>query len=313
MVNLSDLHINLYHYEPSIGGSVFFILVFLSATVSHAWYAWHSRYKRFIPLIIGGLCKLYDAHNTVKPVYIDDFVVEFIGYCVRAGAHNYLTAIGPFAIQNLFLLLAPILFAATIYMILGTIIRTLNAEHLSPIRVSRLTKTFVTSDVLCLVVQGNGGTLQAIDSPSITVNLQVIGQWVVVGGLALQVLIFAGFVLVGRTFHRRVLDHPIVVSVNPSIQWELCMKVLYAASGMIVLRNTVRTVEYCEGFDGWIIKHEAMLFIFDAVPMSMLMFALLLWHPARLLGARSDGRTSLSDVSLIRNGVELDKISRPGR
>ncbi|KXL49097.1 hypothetical protein M433DRAFT_164139 [Acidomyces richmondensis BFW] len=293
MVNFSNLHINLYKYTPSVGGSVFFILVFLGATTSHAWYSWYSRYKRFIPLIIGGL-------------------LEFIGYCIRAGAHNYLTAIGPFALQNLFLLLAPIFFAATIYMLLGTIIRTLNAEDLSPIRLSRLTKTFVTADVLCLIIQGNGGSLQAIDSSSIKINLQLIGKWVVVGGLTIQILTFGGFILICRRFHRRLLDHPISASISPSIQWEKCMKVLYVVSGLIVLRNLVRTIEYCQGFDGWIIQHEAMLFIFDAVPMSLLLLILLVWHPARLLGKNSNRSSVRSDMFNLRSGIELDKIwSRP--
>jgi hypothetical protein len=59
----------------------------------------------------------------------------------------------PFIIQTLLPLVAPALFAASIYMILGRIIRFVDAEHLSFIRTTWLTKIFVLGDVLSFLVQ----------------------------------------------------------------------------------------------------------------------------------------------------------------
>lgn len=53
------------------------------------------------------------------------------------------------------------LFAASIYMILGRIIRLLHAEHCSLIKVGRLTKIFVLSDVLSFQVQSAGAAILA--------------------------------------------------------------------------------------------------------------------------------------------------------
>jgi hypothetical protein len=58
--------------------------------------------------------------------------------------------------QSLLLLLAPALFAASIYMVLGRIIRLTDGEAYSLIRVSRLTKIFVAGDVLSFLVQSTG-------------------------------------------------------------------------------------------------------------------------------------------------------------
>lgn len=58
MVNLSELDINFYHYHPSIGGSVAFLLVFFGLTFAHAFYASRTGRKRYIPLVVGGLCML---------------------------------------------------------------------------------------------------------------------------------------------------------------------------------------------------------------------------------------------------------------
>jgi hypothetical protein len=58
--------------------------------------------------------------------------------------------------QTLLLLLAPTLFAASMYMILGRLIRLLDAEAHSMIRTTRLTKIFVGGDILSFLVQSGG-------------------------------------------------------------------------------------------------------------------------------------------------------------
>lgn len=54
------------------------------------------------------------------------------------------------------LLVAPPLFAATLYMLLGRIVMGLNAKSYSLIKPRWLTSIFVTSDVICFVVQLGG-------------------------------------------------------------------------------------------------------------------------------------------------------------
>ena len=59
--------------------------------------------------------------------------------------------------QSILLLVAPALFAASIYIILGRIILLVDGERHSPIRQSRLTLTFVLGDVLSFMTQAAGG------------------------------------------------------------------------------------------------------------------------------------------------------------
>lgn len=61
--------------------------------------------------------------------------------------------IAPYVIETLLLLVAPALFAASIYMTLGRIIISVDGEPYSLIRKRWLTKVFVTSDVICFFVQ----------------------------------------------------------------------------------------------------------------------------------------------------------------
>jgi hypothetical protein len=81
-----------------------------------------------------------------------------MGYGARAksGAESPNWTLGPYIIQAILLLVAPALFAATIYMQLGRIIMLLQGESRAPIRKKWLTKIFVTGDVLSFVLQGGG-------------------------------------------------------------------------------------------------------------------------------------------------------------
>ena len=76
----------------------------------------------------------------------------------------------PYIIQSLLLLLGPSFFAASIYMILGRIIRLTGGERYSLIGPKWLTKIFVVGDILSFFVQ-SGGKLDLITRQ---VRLQVL-------------------------------------------------------------------------------------------------------------------------------------------
>lgn len=61
-----------------------------------------------------------------------------------------------FSLQTILLLIAPALYAASIYMMLGRIILLTDGEHHSIIRKRWLTKIFVVGDVASFAVQGIG-------------------------------------------------------------------------------------------------------------------------------------------------------------
>ena len=85
-------------------------------------------------------------------------LVEIVGYIGGVlGSHEtpYWT-MGPYIQQTLCLLLAPALFAASIYMALGRIILLVNGESHSPVRRTWLTKVFVAGDVLSFFTQSAG-------------------------------------------------------------------------------------------------------------------------------------------------------------
>lgn len=48
----------LYHYNPTIGGAVAFVLLFLGTTGFHTYQSFRTRCWFVIPFIIGGICKI---------------------------------------------------------------------------------------------------------------------------------------------------------------------------------------------------------------------------------------------------------------
>ncbi len=76
---------------------------------------------------------------------------------------------GPYIIQTLLLLVAPALFAASIYMELGRIILLVDGEGHALIKKKWLTKLFVAGDVLSFSMQAAGeNSFSIVDGATLT-------------------------------------------------------------------------------------------------------------------------------------------------
>lgn len=62
--------------------------------------------------------------------------------------------------------------------------------------------------------------------------------------------------------------------------WKKLMCVLFGTSVLIMVRSVFRAIEYLEGNDGYLLAHEAYLYIFDALLMLVVMVILNIIHPS---------------------------------
>ena len=92
--------------------------------------------------------------------------------------------------------------AASIYMTLTRIIRTVKGEHLSIIRINWLSRTFVIGDLISLNVQSAASGLNS------TPKIAQIGEYIVVAGLFMQLILLGLFFVVAIIFQRRLAKHP---------------------------------------------------------------------------------------------------------
>ncbi|OTA91481.1 hypothetical protein M434DRAFT_22377 [Hypoxylon sp. CO27-5] len=251
----AEFEFKLYRYNPSLAAAIVFIIVFATLTALHTWRLYRKRTVYFTAFTVGGL-------------------FQVIGYCGRVWSHFDDTAIGGFVIQAILILVAPALYAASIYMILGRLIRTLHAEPLSVIPVRWLTKIFVTGDVVSFTLQAGGGGIQAGG----TLDLFNIGEKIIIVGLFVQIAFFGFFIVSAVVFDRRITNYPTRVAAGRVIPWRRHLVVLYSVSTIILVRSIFRVVEYLQGNSGYIISHEYFLYIFDALLMAAVMIIFLVWY-----------------------------------
>ena len=73
---------------------------------------------------------------------------------------------------------------------------------------------------------------------------------------------------------------------------------LYAVSALVLLRNLVRIVEFVQGIDGAVASHEAFLYVFDAVPMGLVVILYTVLYPGQLM--RSARRMEKGTADAVR-------------
>jgi biotin transporter BioY len=57
----ADAQFKLYHYNPTTGGAVLFVLLFIGTTCFHAYQLFRTRCWFVVPFIIGGICKTHSV------------------------------------------------------------------------------------------------------------------------------------------------------------------------------------------------------------------------------------------------------------
>ncbi|GKT47200.1 protein RTA1 [Colletotrichum spaethianum] len=255
----------LYRYTPSLPAAIVSVVVFAILTFLHTWRLYKARAFYFTAFTIGGLC-----------------------YCGRIWSHYDKLSIGGFVIQAILILVAPALYAASIYMILGRLIRTVRGEHLSLIPVNWVTRIFVTGDVVAFSLQAGGGGIQAAG----TLELYEAGEKIIIAGLFVQIVVFGFFVLTSLLFHYRLAKTP-TNTANGSTPWKRYLVVLYITSAIILVRSIFRVVEYLQGNGGYLISHEIFLYMFDTLLMAVVMAIFLVWYVEQLEDKRQ--RKSVED------------------
>lgn len=126
-----------------------------------------------------------------------------------------------------------------------------------------------------------------------------LGQNIIIGGLVLQILFFGLFIVASCVFHYRISAVPTTRSRAVDAPWNRYLWVLYGASGLIMIRNIFRVIEYGQGQDGYLLSTETWLYVFDATLMFVTMVLFQVWHPSRIISGKN-------------HSVEFETYDRPG-
>ncbi|EHK48433.1 hypothetical protein TRIATDRAFT_178509, partial [Trichoderma atroviride IMI 206040] len=250
-----------YRYYPSVPAAATFIALYSIVTIAHIAIIVTRRTRSFTPFIIGGL-------------------FELVGYIGRAISAGDIWALGPYIVQSILLLVAPALFAASIYIILGQIMVFVDGGEFSLVPRRWLTKLFVAGDVVSFLLQ--------------MAELLNLGERIIIAGLFAQIVFFGLFIVVAITFQIRFTRYTTGISataasiphqgaLSPRLaKWKKHMYTLYAGSVLIMIRSIFRVVEYLMGNNGFLLRHEYFIYIFDAALMFLVMVLFLCVHPSQL-------------------------------
>jgi hypothetical protein len=209
------------------------------------------------------------------------------------------------------LLVAPPLLAATVYMSHGRIAVALLQGTKRDARrgccytcccTCSPTKGYVLVDIAAIFTQLIGTVLPA----SGTEEAQRLSTIIVLVGLLSQLVALGVFVfLCGRLHLRLRRDQSLsrAMMADPGVNWLGYLVVLEVAAVMLIVRSVVRGVEYVQGADGFVASHEVFIYVFDALPMLIVMLGFLVLYPARLVREvrRLDGKAA-GELAELRSG-----------
>jgi hypothetical protein len=175
-------------------------------------------------------------------------------------------------------------------MMLGRTIRLAGGEDVSIVKPKWCTRLFLTADLSTLIIQGLGASIMG----TMQVDMAIAGEKVVIAGLSLQVATFIAFILVAANFHVRMNRKASQLPTRPSRStprtprdenedWRKMLKILYAISSLILFRCIFRLIEYSMGNASYLMAHEWCLYVFDMVPMVIVLVLMLVLQPTRFI------------------------------
>lgn len=291
-----------YWYNPSLAGAIIFIVIFLASTVLMTYQSiktiifikknniYKSRKSRKLHQASSEDVEKVDSEE--KDQYYGSYryililipfnlglLCEFIGYIGRTINHNNIWSRGPYIMQTLLLLIAPPLFSATLYMTFGRLVtNVLHNEKKLLLYPKYITKFCVVGDILSLLLQAAGGGIMS--GTSSNPDNFTLGENVILGGLGVQILFFGFFMVIEATYYFRlhkainkteynskVINTDIRSFPNRFNNWRTILISLFVCSIFILIRSIYRVIEFTEGNNGYIARHEWFLYIFDSLMM----------------------------------------------
>ncbi|KAE8338160.1 hypothetical protein BDV24DRAFT_166539 [Aspergillus arachidicola] len=245
-----------YHYYPSKAAGILFVVVFLILSVIHTCRLLRTRTWFFIPLVTG--------------TWFES--VGYIGRVLSVNESPNWTS-GSYVMQSTLLLVAPALYAASIYMILGRIIHLVKAAKLAIIWVTGMTKILVAGNLLSFLMQASGAGTMVSNSKS-------TGENIILGGLFIQIVFFGVFLISALVIQRRLARRPTSASAEHNIPWQKHMLALHFSSLLILIRSGFQVAEYIQGSDGFLLQNEVFMYVYDGLLILFVTVVFLAIHPS---------------------------------
>lgn len=239
---------------------------------------------------------------------------EFLAFTFRAFSTKFQQSVGIYLVFQIFILMAPLCkqiapssemyeantitgVNAFAYMTLGRMINffLLPSRSLFHVPAYLIAAAFVALDIVSFAVQLAGGSMS---SPTSSVEEQLRAIHIYMGGIGMQEVSIAGFLLLAIGFQREMKKARVTtVDVVAGLK---ILYTLYISLALITVRIIYRLVEFSSGStDNNLTAKEAYFYLLEATPMVLAIAVFNIVHPAATI--RGPGSDMPSVLAMLRN------------
>ncbi|KAL4996711.1 RTA1 like protein-domain-containing protein [Aspergillus recurvatus] len=297
-------------YLPLLWCQILFMAIFGAAFIPHLGFGIRYKTWTFMVAMLLGL------------------VGEVVGYGGRIMLHNNPFKMDGFLMYLVSLTIAPAFFTAAIYLTLSRIV-VAYGEKISYFKPRTYTITFITFDVIALILQAAGGAMASTAEQG-DKEATDLGINVMIAGLAWQVVSLCIFTAMSTYFYLRVRKaassdfNPDFAVLRSTRFFKASLWGLGVATLVIIVRSVYRCAELREGFDGELANDEVTFMILEAAMIAIAVIALTIFHPGAVWKGQWNEavwstrgkdeqeyrRTSSMDSDISLNGVQHRNASR---
>lgn len=213
--------------------------------------------------------------------------LEMITYIGRSIGHDLPKSLPMFEMQLVCSIIGPAFMAAGLYYQLGKIV-TLYGEKYSMMPPMIYCAIFTTCDVISLVIQGVGGGIAASNVQSPYGPGQ--GGWIMVAGIAFQVLVLSIFIILWIQVNWKILRDdpanwdPIFAPNRERVLYKWLLPAICVSILFLEIRSIYRIIELAVGWSGYIMETERYFLIVDGLMVLIGMVPLCITYPGFAYG-----------------------------
>lgn len=210
---------------------------------------------------------------------------QMLAYVFRTVTIRHVIWIGTYTAYFILMLLAPLLTNAYVYMVVGRMAYNFtNNAKIFGVKAWRMALAFIICDIVAFIIQAAGASMAS--GEDVPMHQVKTGLHVYMGGIGLQELVILMFFTLSLKFRQQMLrDLPANARKGPMT----LIHVVFAVLALISIRIIFRLIEYANGIESSIVRHEAYQYIFDSTVMLIALVLFNVVHPGRIMpGTESD-------------------------
>lgn len=250
----------IYFYYPSLAAAIILAVAFAALSA--------LAYFQFVRAVREpGIGKAGKKRNLFGIPLLIGGTFEVAGFIARAAGTQQTEDIPTYAISSVFTLIAPSVIAMSFYLCLERLILLLKMDDRLPFQAKKHITYILIGDRIAAVFQGLGGGLMSARAE----NIRHAGKIIAIVGLIAQMVFILFFYTFCFIFKLKLDNNPTPLATKAKTVSHRGRSLLYLFVSMLVamifvlVRCVYRTVQFFQGFPGYLIEHEVFLYVLDAL------------------------------------------------